>query len=140
MSLTLIQQVRFLVQDNVPGLYIISDDEIQYLLDKNSNNVNRAAVEAARIILFNLSMRSDSVVDIFSVKSSSSAKAYIEALKLFIRDPNLSGVLSNINGYAGGISISDMQANDANLDNNIPVPPSQSPEDYNISSSTFFTI
>ena len=140
MSLTLIQQVRFLVQDNVPGLYIISDDEIQYLLDKNSNNVNRAAVEAARIILFNLSMRSDSVVDIFSVKSSSSAKAYIEALKLFIRDPNLSGVLSNINGYAGGISISDMQANDANLDNNIPVPPSQSPESVNIPSSTFFTI
>ena len=140
MSLTLIQQVRFLVQDNVPGLYIISDDEIQYLLDKNSNNVNRAAVEAARIILFNLSMRSDSVVDIFSVKSSSSAKAYIEALKLFIRDPNLSGVLSNINGYAGGISISDMQSNDANLDNNIPVPPSQSPESVNIPSSTFFTI
>lgn len=140
MSLTLIQQVRFLVQDNVPGLYIISDDEIQYLLDKNSNNVNRAAVEAARIILFNLSMRSDSVVDIFSVKSSSSAKAYIEALKLFIRDPSLSGVLSNINGYAGGISISDMQSNDANLDNNIPVPPSQSPESVNIPSSTFFTI
>lgn len=140
MSLTLIQQVRFLVQDNVPGLYIISDDEIQYLLDKNSNNVNRAAVEAARIILFNLSMRSDSVVDIFSVKSSSSAKAYIEALKLFIRDPSLSGVLSNINGYAGGISISDMQANDANLDNNIPVAPSQSPESVNIQSSTFFTI
>lgn len=140
MSLTLIQQVRFLVQDNVPGLYIISDDEIQYLLDKNSNNVNRAAVEAARIILFNLSMRSDSVVDIFSVKSSSSAKAYIEALKLFIRDPSLSGVLSNINGYAGGISIEDMQANDANLDNNIPVPPSQSPESVNIQSSTFFTI
>ena len=140
MSLTLIQQVRFLVQDNVPGLYIISDDEIQYLLDKNSNNVNRAAVEAARVILFNLSMRNDSVVDIFSIKSSSSAKAYIEALKLFIRDPNLSGVLSNINGYAGGISIEDMQANDANLDNNIPVPPSQSPESVNIQSSTFFTI
>ena len=140
MSLTLIQQVRFLVQDNVPGLYIISDDEIQYLLDKNSNNVNRAAVEAARIILFNLSMRSDSTVDIFSIRSSQSAKAYIEALKLFIKDPNLSGVLSNINGYAGGISISDMQSNDANLDNNIPVPPSKSPEDLNISSSTFFTI
>ena len=140
MSLTLIQQVRFLVQDNVPGLYIISDDEIQYLLDKNSNNVNRAAVEAARVILFNLSMRNDSVVDIFSIKSSSSAKAYIEALKLFIRDPSLSGVLSNINGYAGGISISDMQSNDANLDNNIPVQPSQSPESVNIPSSTFFTI
>lgn len=138
MALSLIQQVRLLTQDNIPGLYIISDDEIQYLLDKNSNNVNRAAVEAARVILFNLSMRSDSTVDVFSIRSSQSAKAYIEALKLFIKDPNLSGVLSNINGYAGGISISDMQENDANLDNNIPVPPSKSPEDLNIPSSSFF--
>ena len=104
MSLTLIQQVRFLVQDNVPGLYIISDDEIQYLLDKNSNNVNRAAVEAARIILFNLSMRSDSVVDIFSVKSSSSAKAYIEALKLFIRDPSLRCTCGRLSPEAAGLS------------------------------------
>lgn len=140
MALTLIQQVRLNVQDNTPGLYIISDDEIQHLLDKNNDNVNRASVEAARIILFNLSMRSDSTVDVFSVRSSQSAKAYIEALKLYIKDPSLSGVLSNLSGYAGGISIEDMQANDANLDNNIPVAPSKSPEDYNISSSTFFTI
>lgn len=140
MALTQIQQVRFLIQDNVPGLYVISDDEIQYLLDKNSNSVNRASVEAARVVLFNLSLKSDSTVDIFSVRGSQAAKAYIEALKLFIRDPSLSGVLSNINGYAGGISISDMQENDANLDNNIPVPPSKSPEDYSIPSNTFFTI
>ncbi len=140
MSLTLIQQVRLNIGDNTAGLYIISDDEIQYLLDKNSNNVNRTSVEAARIVLFNLSMRSDSTVDIFSVRGSQAAKAYIEALKMYIHDPNLSGVLSNLTGYAGGISISDMQANDANLDNNIPVPPSQSPESVNIQSSTFFTI
>lgn len=140
MALTLIQQVRLNVQDNTPGLYIISDDEIQYLLDKNNNNVDRTSVEAARIILFNLSMRTDATTDIFSVRGSQSAKAYIEALKLYIRDPSMSGVLSNLTGYAGGISISDMQANDANLDNNIPVPPSQSPESVNIQSSTFFTI
>ena len=125
MALSLIQQVRLLTQDNIAGLYIISDDEIQYLLDKNNNNIERTSVEAARIILFNLSMRSDSTVDIFSVRGSQAAKAYIEALKMYIRDPNLSGVLSNINGYAGGVSISDMQANDANLDNNIPVQPSR---------------
>lgn len=140
MALTLIQQVRLNVGDNTPGLYIVSDDEIQYLLDKNSNNVNRASVETARVILFSLSMRTDAVTDIFSVRGSQSAKAYIEALKLYISNPDLNNSLSNLTGYAGGISISDMQANNANLDNNIPVPPSQSPESVNIQSSTFFTI
>jgi len=72
MALTLIQQVRLNTQDNTPGLYIISDAEIEYLLEKNNNNVNRASVEAARIILFNLSMRTDEVVDVFSIRGSQS--------------------------------------------------------------------
>ena len=134
MALTLIQQVRLNTQDNTPGLYIISDAEIEYLLEKNNNNVNRASVEAARIILFNLSMRTDEVVDVFSIRGSQSSKAYMEALKLYIRDPNLNQVGNNLQGYVGGISLEDMQANDANLDNNIFINPTNSP--YNIPSST----
>ena len=134
MALTLIQQVRLNTQDNTPGLYIISDAEIEYLLEKNNNNVNRASVEAARIILFNLSMRTDETVDVFSIRGSQSSKAYMEALKLYIRDPNLNQVGNNLQGYVGGISIEDMQANDANLDNNIFINPTNSP--YNIPSST----
>jgi len=134
MALTLIQQVRLNSQDNTPGLYVISDDEIQYLLDKNLNNVNRASVEAARIVLFNLSMRTDETVDVFSIRGSQASKAYMEALKLYIRDPNLNQVGNNLQGYVGGISLEDMQANDANLDNNIFINPTNSP--YNIPSST----
>jgi len=134
MALTLIQQVRLNTQDNTPGLYVISDDEIQYLLDKNLNNVNRASVEAARIVLFNLSMRTDETVDVFSIRGSQASKAYMEALKLYIRDPNLNQVGNNLQGYVGGISLEDMQANDANLDNNIFINPTNSP--YNIPSST----
>lgn len=134
MALTLIQQVRLNTQDNTPGLYIISDAEIEYLLEKNNNNVNRASVEAARIILFNLSMRTDETVDVFSIRGSQSSKAYMEALKLYIRDPSLNQVGNNLQGYVGGISIEDMQANDANLDNNIFINPTNSP--YNIPSST----
>jgi hypothetical protein len=134
MALTLIQQVRLNTQDNTPGLYIISDAEIEYLLEKNNNNVNRASVEAARIILFNLSMRTDETVDVFSIRGSQSSKAYMEALKLYIRDPNLNQVGNNLQGYVGGISLEDMQANDANLDNNIFINPTNSP--YNIPSST----
>ena len=68
MALSLIDQVRLLVQDNTPGLYIISDEEINFLLQRNNNKLNPTALEAAKIILMNLSMRGDSTVDIFSIK------------------------------------------------------------------------
>lgn len=134
MSLTPVQQIRLLIQDVTPGLYIISDEELEFLLERNNNNVNRASVEAARIVLFNLSMRGDESVDVFSLKSSSSAKSYMEALKMYINNPNLNQVGNNLQGYVGGISLEDMQANDANLDNNIFINPTNS--HYNIPSST----
>lgn len=135
MALSEVQQVRLLIGDNTPGLYIIQDDEIEFLLERNNNNVNRTSVEAARVVLFKLSMdASDSSVDIFSIRSSQSAKAYMEALKMYINNPNLNQVGNNLQGYVGGISLEEMQANDANLDNNIFINPTNSP--YNIPSST----
>lgn len=117
MALSNISAVRLLVQDNEPGLYIISDDEIEYLLDRNSLSINRTALDAARIILLNLSMRGDSTVDIFSIKGAKAAEQYRLALMLFLRDPNLNPVLQNVQGYFGGVSKSDMEANDGNSDN-----------------------
>ena len=140
MSLTPVQQIRLLIQDVTPGLYIISDEELEFLLERNNNNVNRASVEAARIVLFNLSMRGDESIDVFSLKSSTSAKAYMEALKLYIRDPNLNQIGNNIQGYASGISLEDMQANDANADNNIFVPPSNSPYDIPSNTNNYFGV
>lgn len=119
MALTLIQQVRLNVADNEPGLYIISDDEIEWLLEKNSNSIPRASLDAARIILLNLAQRGDEVVDIFSIKGKSAAEQYRLALELFIKDPNLNPLIGNLQGYFGGISKADMLSNDANCDNNI---------------------
>lgn len=119
MALTLIQQVRLRVADNEPGLYILSDDEIQFLLDTNNSNVNRASLEAAKIILLNLAQRSDESVDIFSVKGSKAAEQYRLALQLFIKDPTLNPFISNLKGWVGGISKQEMQENNCNLDNNI---------------------
>lgn len=140
MALTLIQQVRLNTQDNTPGLYIVSDEEIEYFLERNNNNVNRASVEVARVILFNLSMKSDEVVDIFSIRSSQSAKAYMEALKMYINNPNLNQVGNNLQGYVGGVSIEDMQANDANPDNNIFINPTSSPYDIPSSTDQYFGV
>jgi hypothetical protein len=137
MALTAIQQVRLLIQDNSPGLYIISDDEINFFLERNSNNINRTAVEAAKVVLLNLSMRGDHTTDILSIKGSKAAEAYRLALELFIKSPDLNPVLQNASGYAGGISIADMQANVDNLDNNIVVVPAA---DSEVSTSSFFTV
>jgi hypothetical protein len=57
MALTSVEQVRLLTQDNTPGLYIVSDDEISFFLERNNNNINRTAMDTARVILLNLSMR-----------------------------------------------------------------------------------
>jgi hypothetical protein len=119
MALTLIQQVRLLVQDSTPGLYIVSDDEINFFLERNSNNLNRTALEVAKVILLNLSMRGDNTIDIMSIKGSKTAEAYRLALELFIKSPELNPILQSTQGYFGGVSLTDIDANNANSDNNV---------------------
>lgn len=100
-------------------LPVMSDDEITYFLSKNNWNIQRTCLDVAKSMLLKLSMISDQTVDIFSIRGSAAAKQYMQALKMYISDPNLNQTLQNLQGYAGGISKADMQANDANLDNNI---------------------
>jgi len=137
MALTPIQIIRLTVQDSTPGLYIISDEEIQYFLDKNESNINRTALDCARVILLNLSMRSNCTVDVLSLSSSKVAQEYRLSLQMFLRDPSMNPVLTNCQGYAGGISVSDMQSNVDNPDVNyartpedIPSNPVQYPGSY----------
>lgn len=116
--LTPIQEVRVAVGDTDPSFPILDDSTYEYFLSKNSDSVRRASLEAARSILLQLSMRTDETVDIFSVKGSKAAEQYRMSLQMFLRDPNMNPVLTSANGYAGGISKSDMVNNNANADNN----------------------
>ena len=118
MALSLIESVRFLVQDNTPGLYLIADEEIYFLLQRNNNNVDRTALEAAKVILLNLAMRGDQSVDIFSLKGSKAAEQYRLALQTFIKNPDLNPFLKNVQGWVGGVSNTEMELNDSNSDNN----------------------
>ena len=72
-----------------------------------------------KIILLNLAQRSDETIDVFSIKGSKSATEYRLALELFLKDPANNPLYQNLKGYVGGVSISDMEANNADLDNNI---------------------
>ena len=135
MALTDIQKLRVEVGDTDVSFPILDDTSYEYFLEKHSNNLNRAGLDAARAILFQLSTRNSETVDVFSVKNTS-AEAYRQALLLYIKDPNLNPLYKNLKGYVGGVSISDMDANNANLDNNIIQSPSDSGELVNTS---FFT-
>lgn len=114
-----IHALRIELGDTSPEFPIMNDDEYNYFLSKHNWNIRRAAMDAAKSIMLKLSMRTDETVDIFSIKGSSAAKNYMMALQLYIKNPDLNNLYDTVQGYAGGISKADMQANDANLDNNI---------------------
>ena len=118
MALTDIQKLRVEVGDTDVSFPFLDDTSYEYFLEKHSNNLNRAGLDAARAILFQLSTRNSETVDVFSVKNTS-AESYRQALLLYIKDPNLNPLYKNLKGYVGGVSISDMEANNADLDNNI---------------------
>jgi len=125
MPLTNIEIVRIEVQDIDPSLPFLSDATYEYLLKKNENNIARTSIDAARMLLMQLSLRGDETVDIFSIKGSRVADAYRQALELYLRNPMLNPLMQGVSGYFGGVSKSDMIANDANLDNNIITSPSE---------------
>lgn len=129
-----IQALRYELGDTSPELPIMSDDEYSYFLSKNDYVVRRAAMDAAKSIMLKLSMRDDSVVDVFSIKGSAAARNYMQALQLYIKNPDLNSLYEKVQGYAGGISKQDMQTNDSNLDNNIVKQPTSETFTYRPSS------
>lgn len=120
-----VANIRIELGDTDTAMPIMSDAEYQYFIDKNSDSIRRASMDAAKSLILKLSMRTDETVDIFSFKGSAAAKNYMQALQMYIKSPDLNPIFTNAMPYAGGISKSDMAANDANPDNNIIVPPNQ---------------
>lgn len=118
MAFTDIQKVRIEVADTDINFPILSDDEYEYLLEKNNDSIRFAGIDAARIILMKLSITAtDQTVDIFSIKGAKAAEQYREALKLYLKSPELNPLANTAMPYAGGISRSDMVLNNSNSDN-----------------------
>lgn len=125
MALTAIQQIRLITQDNNLAFPFVTDEEIAYFLSANNDNINRTAIAVCKVILLQLSMRSTSeTVDLFTISGGHrAAEQYRASLELFLRNPSLNPIYQGLNGYAGGISLSDMQANIDNTDNNAVITP-----------------
>lgn len=132
-----IQTIRFEMADTDPALPLMSDQEYGYFIDKHAGSIRRAMLDAARALLFKLSYRTDQTVDIFSIKGSKAAENYRLALQTFLKDPNLNPALYLSGVYAGGISKSDMQENDATLDNNAITTPALPISDIQLEPSPF---
>lgn len=120
-----IHALRIELGDTDETFPIMSDVEYRYFLDKNDWSIRRASLDAAKSMLMKLSLRTDESVDIFSMKGSSASKQFMQALQMYIKSPDLNPIYNNAMPYAGGISKSDMEANNANQDNNIVVVPTQ---------------
>lgn len=121
-----IHALRIELGDTSPEFPIMTDAEYSYFLNKNDWNIRRAAMDAAKSIMLKLSMRTDETVDLFSIKGSAAAKNYMQALQLYIKNPDLNSLYDKVQGYAGGISKSDMLANDLKSDNKIVNQPNDS--------------
>jgi len=118
MALTDIEKVRMEIQDVDITFPILSDATYTYLLEKHSNVISRASMDAARMALMQLSQRGNETVDIFTIKGSSVAEQYRQALLLYIKDPYNNPVLQNCQGWVGGVFLDEFQANIDDLNTN----------------------
>lgn len=135
-TLTNIQKLRLEVGDVDVSFPILDDSSYQYFLDKHDNNLGRASIDAARAILFQLSTMNSETVSIFSVKNTS-AEAYRQALLLYIKDQTLNPIYQSLKGYFGGVSLSDMESNNSNADNNIVENPGQTNQQFTTDPFTY---
>ncbi len=111
-------RVRLIVGDTNVQYEYLDDSVYEYLLTKYNNNETAAALEAARYILGSLAKYSRQRTGDIEVYGAEMFKNYKDFLVELLRNPQM--LLDRATVYAGGVSKSDMAANDANTDN---VPP-----------------
>ncbi len=109
-----IDRVRLIVGDTWSDMEMLSDADYAYFLSKYNGRENRAALDAARSILFKIARFSRERTGDIEVYGSEWFKNYKAALELMIKNPDLA--VSVTMPYAGGISKYDMWKNDQNSD------------------------
>ena len=136
MALTDVQKIRLECGLVNEAESLLSDDEIQYFLTKNNNSIKKAALDAAKTVLFILSQQVHERSDYLEIWGHTWFENYMKALKLYITNPNYSITVESAQFYAGGISKSDIRDNINNSDNFTVISDIGVPKDYAAVNST----
>lgn len=112
-----IAQVRLNIGD-AETTYILDDVVIQYILDKNSDDITASSLEALRYIVSTLGKKVDEEVGDVKAKWSQLREHYKQLLSDLLRDPALT--LSPVLHFFGGTSITEVNRVRNNSDSNLP--------------------
>lgn len=150
MSLTDVEKVKLELGLNSFDETYLTDDELNYFIEKNHGSIRRASLDAAKTLLFMLAQfvhsRTEAELEIWG---GAFFEQYMKALKMYINDPNYSIAGTGAMPYAGGIKKSDIRDNIDDSDNNVSsvesgVPtddkPNLEPFNKNQYGSTFFEV
>jgi hypothetical protein len=99
--------LRFLIQDTDSSAQVFSDEELDYLLTEQSDVPLQAAIQAAEIAISTYARKADRSVGDLSISYSQISSNYQKLLTVLRRRT----AVETLAPYAGGISISDKQAN-----------------------------
>ena len=117
MALTPIQEIKLNLGLVGNAADILTDDELQYFLDKNNGSVKKASLDVAKTVLFILAQFTHEKNDILEVWNHTWFENYIKSLQLYLSNPAYSLAIDSAKAYAGGISITDIRNNIDNSDN-----------------------
>ena len=96
---------------------ILTDDELQYFLDKYNGSVKKASLDVAKTVLFILAQFTHEKNDVLEVWNHTWFENYMKSLQLYLSNPAYSLAIDSAKAYAGGISITDIRDNINNADN-----------------------
>ena len=115
--MTPIEEVRLEIGLLGQAYQLLSDEEIQYFLNKNNGNIRRASSSAGKTVLFILSQLVHTKASELESWDNDWFNNYYKTLQMYLNDPNFSFAINGAMPYAGGISVADIRANVENYDN-----------------------
>lgn len=115
--MTPIEEVRLEIGLLGQAYQLLSDEEVQYFLNKNNGNIRRASSSAGKTVLFILSQLVHTKASELESWDNDWFNNYYKTLQMYLNDPNFSFAINGAMPYAGGISIADIRANVENYDN-----------------------
>ena len=117
MALTPVSEIKLNLGLVGNAANILTDDEIQYFLNKNNGSVKKASLDVAKTVLFILSQLVHEKNDVLEIWNHTWFENYMKSLQLYLSNPAYSLAIDSAKAYAGGISIADIRDNINNADN-----------------------